>query len=131
MDNAIRPEHASEPHHGRITQAHKQLVRSHPHRINKRLRGGLREIDPADPTMEERPAGSSLILLAARYRRRRQQSGDPRARAASPRHLARGRWPGNQTARSAAQAADGRAYADGGATVMVSWSTSAKMLSSG
>jgi hypothetical protein len=48
-------EHAGEPHRGRITEAEKELVRSHLDDINKRLRdGGLREIDPADPTMHDR-----------------------------------------------------------------------------
>lgn len=48
-------EHAGEPHRGRITEAEKELVRSHLNEINKRLSdGGLREIDPADPTMKER-----------------------------------------------------------------------------
>src|SRR6266498_2141826 len=54
MDNAIL-EHAGEPHRGRITEAEKELVRSHLEQINKRLsEGGLREIDPGDPTMKER-----------------------------------------------------------------------------
>ena len=48
-------EHAGEPHRGRITEAEKELVRSHLDEINKRLgEGGLREIDPGDPTMKER-----------------------------------------------------------------------------
>lgn len=48
-------DHAGEPHRGRITEAEKELVRSHLEEINKRLRdGGLREIDPGDPTMKER-----------------------------------------------------------------------------
>jgi hypothetical protein len=48
-------EHAGEPHRGRITEAEKELVRSHLDEINKRLsEGGLREIDPSDPTMKER-----------------------------------------------------------------------------
>lgn len=48
-------EHAGEPHRGRITEAEKELVRSHLDEINKRLSdGGLREIDPSDPTMKER-----------------------------------------------------------------------------
>jgi hypothetical protein len=48
-------DHAGEPHRGRITEAEKELVRSHLDDINKRLReGGLREIDPGDPTMKER-----------------------------------------------------------------------------
>ncbi len=48
-------EHAGEPHRGRITEAEKELVRSHLDQINKRLSdGGLREIDPNDPTMRDR-----------------------------------------------------------------------------
>jgi hypothetical protein len=48
-------EHAGEPHRGRITEAEKDLVRTNLDEINKRLRdGGLREIDPNDPTMKER-----------------------------------------------------------------------------
>ena len=48
-------EHAGEPHRGRITEAEKDLVRTHLEDINKRLRdNGLREIDPNDPTMKER-----------------------------------------------------------------------------
>jgi hypothetical protein len=44
-----------EPHRGRITQAEKDLVRDNLEQINKRLRqSGLREIDPADPTMRDR-----------------------------------------------------------------------------
>jgi hypothetical protein len=48
-------EHAGESHRGRITQAEKDLVRDNLEQINKRLRqSGLREIDPADPTMRDR-----------------------------------------------------------------------------
>jgi hypothetical protein len=48
-------EHAGEPHRGRITQAEKELVRDNLSEINQRLRaGGRREIDPADPEMQER-----------------------------------------------------------------------------
>jgi hypothetical protein len=48
-------EHAGEPHRGRITQAEKDLVRDNLKQINKRLRqSGLREIDPAEPTMRDR-----------------------------------------------------------------------------
>jgi hypothetical protein len=53
--NYASVEHAGEPHRGRITQAEKDLVRDNLERINKRLRqSGLREIDPADPTMRDR-----------------------------------------------------------------------------
>ncbi len=45
MDNAIRPDTPASRTAG-ASPGHKQLVRSHPHPINKRLRGGLREIDP-------------------------------------------------------------------------------------
>src|SRR6266542_3367624 len=64
MDNAIQDaliskhrsrSRAGEPHRGRITEAEKELVRSHLEQINKRLsEGGQREIDPGDPTMKER-----------------------------------------------------------------------------
>jgi hypothetical protein len=48
-------EHAGEPHRGRITEAEKELVRDNLDKINLRLReGGLREIDPSDPTMRDR-----------------------------------------------------------------------------
>jgi hypothetical protein len=49
------PEHAGEPHRGRITEAEKAYVREHLDQVNRRLRGkGMRTIDPADPTMRER-----------------------------------------------------------------------------
>ena len=49
------PEHAGEPHRGRITEAEQAYVREHLDEVNKRLRGkGMRTIDPADPTMWER-----------------------------------------------------------------------------
>jgi hypothetical protein len=48
-------EHAGEPHRGRITEGEKELVRGNLEQVNRRLReAGLREIDPADPTMKER-----------------------------------------------------------------------------
>jgi len=48
-------EHAGEPHRGRITEAEKELVRTHLDEVNKRLRDdGMREIDPNDGTMKER-----------------------------------------------------------------------------
>jgi len=48
-------EHAGAPHRGRITEAEKELVRSHLDEINKRLGdSGMRVIDPGDPTMKER-----------------------------------------------------------------------------
>jgi hypothetical protein len=48
-------EHAGEPHRGRITEAEKELVRTHLDEINKRLVGSdMREIDPNDPAMKER-----------------------------------------------------------------------------
>jgi hypothetical protein len=48
-------EHAGEPHRGRITEAEKELVRSHLDEVNKRLsESGMREIDPNDLTMKER-----------------------------------------------------------------------------
>jgi hypothetical protein len=49
------PEHAGEPHRGRITEAEKSYVREHLDQVNKRLRGkGMRTIDANDPTMRER-----------------------------------------------------------------------------
>jgi len=49
------PEHAGEPHRGRITEAEKSYVREHLDEVNRRLRGkGMRTIDADDPTMRER-----------------------------------------------------------------------------
>ena len=49
------PEHAGEPHRGRITEAEKAYVREHLAEVNQRLRGkGMRTIDASDPTMRER-----------------------------------------------------------------------------
>jgi hypothetical protein len=49
------PEHAGEPHRGRITEAEKAYVREHLDEVNRRLNGkGMRTIDPADPAMRER-----------------------------------------------------------------------------
>jgi hypothetical protein len=49
------PEHAGEPHRGRITEAEKAYVREHLDQVNRRLRGkGMRTIDASDPTMRER-----------------------------------------------------------------------------
>jgi len=49
------PEHAGEPHRGRITEAEKTYVRDHLTQVNERLRAnGVREIDPKDRTMQER-----------------------------------------------------------------------------
>ncbi len=49
------PEHAGEPHPGRITEAEKAYVRDHLDQVNVRLRSqGRREIDPTDPMMAER-----------------------------------------------------------------------------
>src|SRR5215212_157812 len=49
------PEHAGEPHPGRITDGERAYVRDHLDEVNARLRQqGQREIDPADPTMAER-----------------------------------------------------------------------------
>ena len=56
------PEHAGEPHRGRITEAEKAYVREHLDQVNRRLRGkGMRTIDPADPTMGERYGVSEQI----------------------------------------------------------------------
>lgn len=44
------PEHAGEPHKGRITEAERELVRDHLEAINERLaKQGIRTIDPKDP----------------------------------------------------------------------------------
>jgi hypothetical protein len=49
------PEHAGEPHRGRITDAEKAYVREHLDAVNVRLRAArLREIDPNDATMRDR-----------------------------------------------------------------------------
>src|SRR3712207_1714715 len=49
------PEHAGEPHRGRITDAEKEYVRNNLEEVNKRLAAqGIREIDPNDPEMAER-----------------------------------------------------------------------------
>jgi hypothetical protein len=56
------PEHAGEPHRGRITEAEKSYVREHLDQVNKRLRGkGMRTIDTSDPTMRERYGLSEQI----------------------------------------------------------------------
>jgi hypothetical protein len=49
------PEHAGEPHRGRITEAEKEYVRNHLEEVNRRLsEQGLREIDHNDRDMAER-----------------------------------------------------------------------------
>jgi hypothetical protein len=49
------PEHAGEPHRGRITEAEKAYVREHLDQVNRRLRGkGMRPIEANDPAMRER-----------------------------------------------------------------------------
>jgi hypothetical protein len=49
------PEHAGEPHRGRITDAEKAYVQNNLDEVNRRLRDkGMREIDPSDPEMIER-----------------------------------------------------------------------------
>jgi hypothetical protein len=49
------PEHAGEPHRGRITDEEKAYVREHLDAVNARLRNqGKREIDPTNPDMAER-----------------------------------------------------------------------------
>jgi hypothetical protein len=56
------PEHAGEPHRGRITEAEKSYVREHLDQVNQRLRGkGMRSIDASDPTMRERYGLSEQI----------------------------------------------------------------------
>ena len=49
------PEHAGEPHRGRITEAEKAYVHEHLDEVNKRLSSkGMRTIDVSDPAMRER-----------------------------------------------------------------------------
>src|SRR5215216_6063720 len=49
------PEHAGEPHRGRITDAEKEYVQNNLEEVNARLeRDGLRPIDPNDRDMAER-----------------------------------------------------------------------------
>ena len=49
------PEHAGEPHTGRVRPAEQEYVREHLTEVNARLREqGIREIDPTDPEMAER-----------------------------------------------------------------------------
>jgi hypothetical protein len=49
------PEHAGEPHRGRITDEERDYVREHLEEVNARLREKeMREIDPTDPKMVER-----------------------------------------------------------------------------
>jgi hypothetical protein len=49
------PEHAGEPHRGRITDEERAYVREHLDEVNARLRDqGKREIDPTNPDMAER-----------------------------------------------------------------------------
>jgi hypothetical protein len=56
------PEHAGEPHRGRITDAEKAYVRDHLDEVNQRLSDkGMRTIDPADPAMRQRYGLSEQI----------------------------------------------------------------------
>jgi hypothetical protein len=49
------PEHAGEPHRGRITEQEKEYVRNNLAEVNARLsEQGMRQIDPNDPDMAER-----------------------------------------------------------------------------
>jgi hypothetical protein len=49
------PEHAGEPHRGRITEAEKSYVREHLDEVKQRLRGkGMRTIDANASTIRER-----------------------------------------------------------------------------
>ena len=49
------PEHAGEPHRGRITDEERAYVREHLDEVNARLReNNQRQIDPTDPKMVER-----------------------------------------------------------------------------
>jgi len=49
------PEHAGEPHRGRVSPEEAAYVREHFDEVNKRLsEQGMRMIDPADPKMKDR-----------------------------------------------------------------------------
>ncbi len=49
------PEHAGEPHRGRITDAEKEYVQQNLEEVNRRLsEKGLRQIDPDDPEMVQK-----------------------------------------------------------------------------
>jgi len=49
------PEHAGEPHRGRITDAEKEYVRNNLEKVNRRLADkGMRKIDPNDPEIAEK-----------------------------------------------------------------------------
>jgi hypothetical protein len=53
--NYATPEHAGEPHRGRITEEEKQLVRDNLASVNERLiTDGHRPITPDDPELAER-----------------------------------------------------------------------------
>jgi hypothetical protein len=53
--NYQSPEHAGEPHRGRITEEEKAIVRDNLEVVNERLeRDGYRVIDPTDPELRER-----------------------------------------------------------------------------
>jgi hypothetical protein len=53
--NYASPEHAGNPHRGRVTEAEREYVRTHLSEVNARLEAaGMRTIDPADPKMQER-----------------------------------------------------------------------------
>jgi hypothetical protein len=53
--NYASPEHAGEPHRGRITEAEKEYVRANLAEVNARLAAkGLRTIDPANREHAER-----------------------------------------------------------------------------
>jgi hypothetical protein len=53
--NYASPEHAGNPHRGRVTEAEREYVRTHLGEVNARLQAqGLRTIDPADSKMQER-----------------------------------------------------------------------------
>jgi hypothetical protein len=53
--NYSSPEHAGEPHRGRITDEEKEYVRNNLSEVNSRLeRDGYRTIDPEDPDMAQR-----------------------------------------------------------------------------
>src|SRR6266540_6748326 len=73
---------------------------------------------PADPTMQKRPAGSWLILLAARYRRRRQRLWRSSTPTANPGALPDRDGPGTRPRDPPPRPQTVGAYADGGATVM-------------
>ncbi len=131
MDNAIRPDTPASRTAG-ASPGHKQLVRSHPHPINKRLRDGgcarsTRRSDDAETPGRQLvdPARSPISPTAPTIR------GSSHSGRQAPGTLPAGDGPATRPRDPPPRPQTVGAYADGGATVMVSRSTSAKMLRSG